>query len=212
MDVGGEVPSNVQDLTDLKPLPDVPLDGSQPEAVQSRMLSYERMIVDYQREISELQDELQRLRGESIRDDDTALFSSTYFYTRLQEEILRSERYRHFFSLILVHLEIKDPHSTQQLTRELKRIGSELMISFSRRTDTISLYRKRQMVIMLPETDPRGVQILLQRCQNMFPNTGRRLVCAALTYPNDASNIELVLNRLQELSENLFRGTDRARN
>ena len=125
---------------------------------------------------------------------------------------MRSERYRHFFSLILVHLELKDAQSTSQVTRELKRIGAELKLGLSRRTDTISLYRKRQMVIMLPETDPRGVQILLQRCQAMFPSNGRRLVCAALTYPNDASNIELVLNRLQELSENLFRGTDRARN
>ena len=207
MEVVGEVSSQVADSTKINTAINYP-----GENLQTKVAHYEQRLQDYEREVNELQEELMRLRGESIRDDDTALFSSTYFYTRLQEEILRSERYRHFFSLILVHLESKEAHSAQQQANELKRIGAELMLGLSRRTDTISLYRKRQMVIMLPETDPRGVQILLQRCQAMFPNNGRRLVCAALTYPNDASNIELVLNRLQEISENLFRGTDRARN
>jgi hypothetical protein len=65
------------------------------------------------------------------------------------------------------------------------------------------------MVIMLPETDPRGAHILIQRYQAMFPNNSRRLTYAVLTYPNDATNTELVLNRLQELSEDLFRGNVR---
>ena len=33
----------------------------------------------------------------------------------------------------------------------------------------MALYRKRQMIIMLPETDPRGAQTLLLRYQAMFP-------------------------------------------
>jgi GGDEF domain-containing protein len=173
--------------------------------LQIRLSEYQSKLQFCEQQIDTLQGELQRLRNESIHDEETHLFSSAYFYARLQEEILRSERYRHFFSLVLLHVDFNDNYSPPQITHELQRIGRELTLGLSRRTDIVAMYRKRQMILMLPETDPRGVTILLQRCQAMFPSNGSRLVCSALTYPNDASNIELVLNRLQELSEKMFR-------
>lgn len=165
----------------------------------------ERKIQEYEERIERLQDELQRLKTEAIHDIETSLFSTAYFHARLQEEIVRSERYRHFLSLILVHVDFKSLHSTYRINRELRQIGLELMSGLTRRTDIVALYRKRQMIIMLPETDYKGSQLLLSRYRMQFPDNGRRLDYAVLTYPNDASNIELVLNRLQEISEDLFR-------
>lgn len=177
------------------------------DAFTRELSVYNHRLREYEEQIAQLQDEVQRLKIEAIHDNETSLFSTSYFLTRLNEEIVRSERYRHFLSLILIHVELKNTQSTQQMNRELRKIGLELMAGLSRRTDIIALYRKRQMVIMLPETDPRGAATLVQRYQAMFPNNGRKLSYLVLTYPNDASNIELVLNRLQDLSENLFRGT-----
>lgn len=166
---------------------------------------YDQKLRENEEQIARLQSELQRLQGEVIRDRETNLFSLAYFHSRLAEEITRSERYRHFFSLVLIHVELTGHHSTQQLTLELKRIGQELMLGVTRRTDIITLYRRRQLVIMLPETDTKGANLLLARYQAMYPSQGRRLSHSILTYPNDAANMDLILGRLQEMSENLFR-------
>ena len=173
------------------------------------LMDYDLKLRQSEEQIADLQDKMRGLQYEAIHDPDTQLYSNAYFHSRLNEEIIRSERYRHFLSLILIHVELENSHSTQQVTQEIKRIGLEMMTGLTRRTDIVTHYRRRQIVIMLPETDPRGVGVLLQRYQATFPNNGRRLTYAVLTYPNGASNIELILNRLQDLSEDLFRGNGR---
>lgn len=168
--------------------------------------AYNLRMIKAEEQIHALQNQIAQLKKEAIYDPETALFSNAYFGARLSEEIVRSERYRHFLSLILIHVELKNNRSTQQITRELMNIGREMTTGLTRRTDIVALYSKRQMIIVLPETDPRGAHNLIMRYQAMFPNNGRRLTYGVLTYPIDASNIELVLNRLQDLSEDLFRG------
>ena len=175
-------------------------------APEKELLEARDRLQEREREMSALQEELQRLQKEVIFDPETALHSSAYFHARLKEEVVRSERYRHFLSLILVHVELKDRQSTQQITREVSRIGRELMGGITRRNDIVALYTKRQMVVMLPETDPRGARLLVHRIQSSFPSNGRRMSYGVISYPNDATNIELVFNRLHNLSENLFRG------
>jgi GGDEF domain-containing protein len=177
------------------------------EQVFIRELSvYDKRLRESEELIAHLQGELQFMQNEVIFDPETRLHSPSYFHVRLQEEIVRSERYRHFLSLILLHVDIKNNQSTHQVTREIRQIGAELMAGLTRRTDIVALYRKRQMIIMLPETDPRGACTLLLRYQAMFPNNGRRLTYSILSYPNDASNMEMILGKLQEMSEDLFRG------
>jgi GGDEF domain-containing protein len=167
---------------------------------------YDKRLRESEEEIAHLQDELQGLQRELIFDPETRIHSPAYFQVRLQEEIIRSERYRHFLSLVLIHVNLSHNPSTQQISREIRQIGAELMAGLTRRTDLIALYRKRQMVVLLPETDPRGCQTLLLRYQAMFPNNGRRMTYSILCYPNDASNLEMATARLDQMSEDLFRG------
>jgi GGDEF domain-containing protein len=180
--------------------------------LSQELASYNLKLRENEEQIEILKEELQFLRHEVIHDPETNLYSPAYFHARLNEEIVRSERYRHFFSLVLAHLDLHANLSSQQVTRDLKSIGREMVLGLTRRTDIVALYRRHQMVIMLPETDLRGANLLIQRYQAAFPDNGRRLRYSVLTYPNDASNIELVLGRLQDLSEDLFRssgfGTD----
>lgn len=176
------------------------------EQAFTRELSlYDKRLRENEELIAKLQDDLSYLQNEVIFDPETRIYSPSYFHVRLQEEIVRSERYRHFLSLVLIHVNLKSNQSTHQVTREIRQIGAEMMSGLTRRTDIVALYRKRQMIIMLPETDPRGAQTLLLRYQAMFPANGRRLTYSVLCYPNDASNIEMMLNSLQDHSENLFR-------
>jgi GGDEF domain-containing protein len=163
---------------------------------------------ELEHQIEFLQNRLKQLKDDAIHNQATGLYSNAYFHARLTEEIIRSERYRHFLSLILIHVRIRYSQSITQLKREIRKIGLELQSSLTRRTDIVALYCKRQVILMLPETDPKGVEQLLARFQTMFPNdeNGRHLTYKALTYPRDASNIELVLNRIQDASEDLSRG------
>jgi GGDEF domain-containing protein len=188
------------------------VDIERPYAPVMGEASLHPQLSDFQRRLREseeiairLRGELEETRSDTIHDHDTALYSAAYFHTRLQEEILRSERYRHFLSLILVHVDLKDSSSTQQVTHALRQMGMELVSGLTRRTDIVALYRKRQMIVMLPETDVRGAKLLVHRYETMFPSNGRQLSYSVLSYPHDASNIELVLTRLQDMSENLFR-------
>lgn len=175
------------------------------QAFVKELAVYDKRLRESEEVSARLLDQIQQLQSESIFDPETRIHSPSYFHTRLQEEIGRSERYRHFLSLILVHISIKNNQSTHQVSREIRQVGAELMMGLTRRSDVVALYRRRQMIILLPETDPRGAETLVLRYQAMFPSNGRRLSYAVLNYPNDASNLEMALNRLQELSEDLFR-------
>lgn len=159
----------------------------------------------YEEELAKLNQRVTSLKRDTIRDRTSNLYSNAYFYTRLVEEILRSERYRHFLSLILIHLNPGSDQTTRQMTRELRKIGAEITESLTRRTDIVATYRQRQLIVMLPETDPHGAEVLVQRYQSSFPDNGRQLDYSVLTYPNDATNIELMLARLQENSDRLIR-------
>ncbi len=172
-----------------------------------------RELADYKNRLSELEEhcgrlrtQMQALQGDTIHDLDTSLHSLAYFHTRLKEEIVRSERYRHFLSLVLIHVELRDRQSTGQITREIGRMGQEMIGRLSRRNDVVALYSKRQMVLLLPETDPRGARLFIQRVLAAFPDNGRRITYSILSYPNDATHLELIMSQLQERSENLFRG------
>lgn len=182
----------------------------EPGEFSRELTSVKARLAELEAQNTKLIGQLQKLYPEAIHDSDTQLYSSAYFHTRLKEEIVRSERYRHYLSLILIHVELKDRQSTQQITREISRIGRELMSGLTRRNDVVALYSKRQMIVMLPETDARGAALLMNRFQSTFPNNGRRMTCSILSYPNDATNIEMVLTQIHERSENLFRGNEKA--
>lgn len=176
-----------------------PNNSLSPEALVRRLREYEE-------QSARMQELLNAARHEAIHDLDTGLYSNSYFHNRLGEEIIRSERYRHFLSLILVHVNVRNAQSSTQVAQEIKRIGVQLSLGLTRRTDIVALYRRRQMIVILPETDARGAQCLIDRYQQIFPDNGRELRYHTLTFPNDATNIEMVLERLQSMSEDLFRG------
>ena len=155
-------------------------------------------------QVARLEEHLRASAHEVIRNGETGLFSTAYFHARLQDEIGRAERYRHFLTLVLIHLELSDPTSTGRLSGELALIGGRMKRGLIRGSDLLALYRHSQLVILLPETDERGARTLIKRLGCIMPENGRRVTYSTLNYPHDASNIELLLNRLQDHSENLL--------
>lgn len=167
----------------------------------------EETIYSLSEKLSDLKERLVRIEGDSIIDPRTELFSSAFFHTRLKEEVIRSERYRHFLSIILIHLDPDSTFSTQHVTEEIKSFGREVTDGLTRRTDILTHFRKRQIAVILPETDRGGAQFVADRYLTIFPTHNHRLKRGVISFPEDASNNEMLLMLLDELSNNLARGT-----
>ena len=91
-------------LTGFNPAPDVCVLASwllwTNKPLPRELSLYDKRLRENEELIAKLQDDLSYLQNEVIFDPETRIYSPSYFHVRLQEEIVRSERYRHFLSLV----------------------------------------------------------------------------------------------------------------
>lgn len=146
------------------------------------------------------------LAGTPMVDLHTGLFSTPFFFKRLGEEILRAERYRHFLSVILIHSHPDSTRSAGQGAGELRQIGKSLTGILSRRTDFQALFGRKQIAVLLPETDRDGAASVLERFHGHLNGANSRLTYGTLSFPEDASNLKGLYRQLETLSETLIRG------
>lgn len=137
-----------------------------------------------------------------ILDSRTGFYSRAFFHIRLKGEIARSERYRHFLSVILVHIE-SNPARDEVHGGVIQDFGKLAAMSLKRGTDIMAHYHERQMAIILPETDRVGAQIVLNRHEGLQLNFNGRLRFGIVSYPEDASNMQMFIHRLEEISEKI---------
>ncbi|WP_166241028.1 sensor domain-containing diguanylate cyclase [Paenibacillus turpanensis] len=118
------------------------------------------------RDISERKEMEQQLLELSITDELTKLHNRRYFDQKFKEEIIRSERYHHPLSLILVDLDhfkrINDTYGHSMGDEVLKRVASALRESV-RLTDLCARMGGEEFVVLLPETDATEAFIVANR-------------------------------------------------
>jgi GGDEF domain-containing protein len=182
---------------------DAPIDRSMLRELEF----YNRELRHKDEQIYFLKEDLLRFEKEVITDPKTELYSAAFFYARLREEIGRSERYRHFFSVIVARIEPNPSDSTGNLLQTLRLIGQEIMMSLYRRTDIVASIGRSQIAIILPETDRPGAEIALGRLRATLNNRERQIEFGLLAFPEDASNTEMVLAKMAEISGRLEGGT-----
>lgn len=175
-------------------------------ALSSELEKYDQKLREYEELVYGLRKDLHHLTKTSIHDPKTNLYSSSFLYTRLRDEVVRSERYRHFLSLILIHIEPESASSTDQVDAEIRRFGDAVSGSLNRQTDVVAHFSRRQVAVLLPETDRDGAQIIVDRYKATLPAGNRQFRYGILSFPEDATNIESLLATLDGLSEDLFRG------
>jgi diguanylate cyclase (GGDEF)-like protein len=105
--------------------------------------------------------EEKKLRQQAITDLKTQLFNHSYFETRLEEELRRSERYGHSISLLMLDLDnfknYNDSHGHLAGDQVLRQVGTVLK-RVMRNSDIPCRFGGEEFSVILPETDPPGAQ------------------------------------------------------
>lgn len=168
---------------------------------------YDRLLRKGEERIFRLEREVRLLESEQMIDSATGLYTAAFFHERLKQEFVRSERYRHFLTVLLLHFDAGNGHSTQSIHHEIRSFAREILGGSARRSDILALYRKRQIAIILPEIDREDAETVSERYRSMFPCMKNRLYHGTIGYPEDATSLEGLLDRIGEESENLARDT-----
>jgi len=102
----------------------------------------------------------------SIRDGLTMLYNHRHFYSRLEEEFSRAERYYSPLSLIFFDIDdfknVNDAFGHTQGDKVLKQIG-ELIKTVARESDIAARYGGEEFALILPNTTTGGAYDLANR-------------------------------------------------
>ena len=112
---------------------------------------------------------IERLKKQSIRDPLTELFNSRHFYTQLEDEIQRSERYLHPLSLIFIDIDhfkaINDTYGHMVGDQALLLIAKKMQVCL-RSQDTAFRFAGDEFTIILPETSSDNAKIVAERIRS----------------------------------------------
>ena len=109
---------------------------------------------------------LKRLQKLAITDALTSLYNSRHFYSQIELEVDRSNRYGHPLSLLLLDIdhfkEYNDTYGHLEGNKVLQQIGSVIR-SCLRKMDSAYRYGGEEFTVILPETSVEEAQIVAQR-------------------------------------------------
>ncbi len=114
-----------------------------------------------------LKKSMAEIREMSIHDRLTGSFNRVFMDQQLTQEIMRSSRYHHNLSIIMVDLDhfkvINDTFGHMAGDEVLKESVKNITSSFRRGVDWIARYGGEEFVIVLPETDHAGALLVAER-------------------------------------------------
>jgi len=136
---------------------------------------YEELLLRLKRVVNERQltkdriHMLKRLQKLAITDALTALYNSRHFYSQIELEVDRSNRYKHPLSLLLLDIdhfkEFNDTYGHLEGNKVLQRIGSVIR-SCLRKMDSAYRYGGEEFTVILPETSIEEAEIVAHRIRN----------------------------------------------
>ena len=142
-------------------------------------IRYEELLLRINRIIRErrLRDDreqmLQELKKLSIRDPLTELYNSRHFYSQLEKEIKRTDRYFHSLSLIFIDIDkfkaINDTYGHMIGDKILLLIADKINASL-RSEDTAYRFAGDEFTVILPETNSEEAKIVADRIRSNIQN------------------------------------------
>lgn len=152
------------------------------------------------------------LKEKIIFDDLTQAYNRRYLETYLDEEIERSKRYHHLFSILFVdldHLKKVNDRYGHIYGSKVLRLVALLLRERLRKSDKIFRFGGDEFVVTLPETDSHQALVVAQRLRgtlkrHRIPVRGgsRAMITASFgiaTYPSDGTGKEELIRHADEL-------------
>lgn len=136
---------------------------------------YEELLLRIKRVINERQltkeriQMLHRLQKLAITDALTKLYNSRHFYTTMELEIDRSNRYSHPLSLLLLDIDhfknYNDTYGHLEGNKVLSQIGRTIRFCL-RKMDSAYRYGGEEFTVILPETSGNEAEVVAQRIRS----------------------------------------------
>ena len=140
----------------------------------------------------------------AVTDSLTGLYVRRYFMVKLQEELLRAERYTNILSILMADLDgfknVNDTYGHDAGDRVLKTIGQFLQQNI-RDVDVVARYGGDEFVIMIPEAAQDSAYILSERLRKQFSelkfeNLPQITISLGIaTYPSDGPELEDLIKK-----------------
>lgn len=143
----------------------------------------------------------------SITDPLTGLYNRRYLLSRLEEEILRVERYGRPLCILMLDIDdfksYNDTYGHPVGDKALK-IVAEAVLNSVRSIDIVSRFGGDEFMIILPITDKTEAISIAERLGNdisktEMPSSGLRMITVCIgivSYPQDGNTIELILKNV----------------
>jgi diguanylate cyclase (GGDEF)-like protein/PAS domain S-box-containing protein len=160
----------------------------------------------YRNQVEMLKKSEARLKDLSIRDGLTGLLNHKEFHRRLRDELERSRRYGHPFSLLMLDLDhfkdINDAYGHLAGDEALFSVAA-LIQEEARVVDVVARYGGEEFAVILPETSAMGALDLAERIRRIV--AGQKITCASglavsvtisigvAVFPDDASSEEKLI-------------------
>ncbi len=128
-------------------------------------------IVDAQRTVKQLQKKMEQVADMATIDELTGIYNRRALFSRFLEEINRSERYGHIFSILLIDLDdfkkVNDEHGHQIGDAILRGFGSFLRRNL-RDSDFPSRFGGEEFICLLPGTNTEQAVIVGNKIRRLL--------------------------------------------
>jgi two-component system, cell cycle response regulator len=129
-------------------------------------------ILELERSLKKANDEIRTL---SITDQLTGCYNRLYMAERMEPEIKRAKRYRHWLSVIMCDIDhfkrVNDTYGHQAGDVVLKGFAAIINKSIRDEVDWAVRYGGEEFVIILPETDLDGARVVAERLRLSVADT-----------------------------------------
>lgn len=188
---------------------------------------YEELLLRIKRVLNERQltkeriQMLHRLQRLAITDALTKLYNSRHFYTTMELEIDRSNRYGHPLSLLLLDIDhfknYNDTYGHLEGNRVLNQIGRTIRFCL-RKMDSAYRYGGEEFTVILPETSGNEAEVVAQRIRTSIagqffsPQPGKQEAVTVSVGVTEYIKKEEVFNFIQRADKAMYLSKKNGRN
>ena len=123
------------------------------------------------RELEEANEKLRRL---AVTDGLTGLYNHRFFTEKLDQEVMRAERFNHPISVLMLDVDyfkkFNDTHGHPAGDEVLKRLAF-ILVENVREVDTVARYGGEEFVVVLPQTDKKHAEQVAEKIRSIVAST-----------------------------------------